>query len=158
MLLHPAQSYGTQRLPEKWAMLLIPNETIMSREILSPQGCRNPNFMSLPPLQWLHSLNLSSVRKLWLLFSWRYRNLLSLPLIIQSVVLTHCFPSYFLELFLPSWTLSLALIRLVQTQDMLVILLPYWEPAHVLLSLLSWAGFATSCTPTMVGTSPTAWE
>lgn len=34
-------------------MLLIPNETTMSRELLSPQGHGDTNFISLPPLWWL---------------------------------------------------------------------------------------------------------
>lgn len=38
MLPDPAQSYGTQRLPEKWAMPSIPNETTISGELLSLQG------------------------------------------------------------------------------------------------------------------------
>lgn len=56
MLLHPAQSYGRWRLPEKRAMPLIPNETAMSGELLSPWGHGRTNFMSLPPLRWLQSI------------------------------------------------------------------------------------------------------
>lgn len=36
-------------------MLLIPNETTMGRELLSPQGHGCANFMSLSPLRYLQS-------------------------------------------------------------------------------------------------------
>lgn len=137
MLLHPAQSYGTRRLPEKWAMPSIPNETTMSRERLSPWGHGCANFMSLPPLRRLQSFKPVC----------RVKARASLQLNSQKHTLAafnnaeygpnSALPKLF-SLALSSSMKSVPLSNYSgQTHGVLVILLPAWKPAHVPPSLLS---------------------